>query len=52
MPPTHPFQFLRVRLHLRGGRPGRLHLRLVVLGMVEGARPAGPRSQAEGGRPC
>jgi hypothetical protein len=52
MPPKHPFQCLRVRLPLRGGLPGRLHLRLVVLGLVEHARPAGPQSQAEGGRRC
>jgi hypothetical protein len=52
MPPKHPLRCIRVRLHLRGGLSGRLHLRLVVLGMVEGARPAGPRSQAEGGRRC
>jgi hypothetical protein len=53
MPPTHPSQGIGVRLHLRGGLPGRLHLRLVVLGMVERARPAGPQSQqGEGGRRC
>jgi hypothetical protein len=53
MPPTHPSQGIGVRLPLRGGLPGRLHPRLVVVGMVGGARPAGPQSQqAEGGRRC
>jgi hypothetical protein len=53
MPPTHPLRCIGVRLPLRGGLPGRLHLRLVVLGMVERARPAGPQSQqGEGVRPC
>jgi hypothetical protein len=54
MPPTHPSQGIGVRLHLRGGRPGRLHPRLVVLGLVQRARPAGPQSQSqgEGGQPC
>jgi hypothetical protein len=53
MPPKHPSQGIGARLHLRGGLPGRLHLRLVVVGMVEHARHAGPQSQqAEGGRRC
>jgi len=50
MPPTHPVRCIGVRLHLRGGLPGRLHLRLVVLGLVERASPQS--QQGEGGRPC
>ena len=53
MPPKHLLRCIGVQLPLRGGLPGRLHLRLVVLGMVERARPAGPHpQQAEGGQPC
>jgi hypothetical protein len=54
MPPTHPSQGIGVRLHLRRGLPGRLHRRLVVLGLVDRARHAGPQhqSQGEGGRRC
>ncbi len=53
MPPKHPLRCIGVQLPRRGGLPGRLHLRLVVLGMVGRARPAGPQSQqGEGGRSC
>jgi hypothetical protein len=53
MPATHPVRCIGVRLHLRGGLPGRLHLRLVVVGMVERAHHAAPNpQQGEGGRPC
>jgi hypothetical protein len=54
MPPKHPLRCIGVRVPLRGGRPGRLHVRLVVLGLVGRARHASPHPQAEGqgGRRC